>query len=253
MDTGALIGVIMSVGFPLFAILIEGNMLGFLSGHATLIVGGGILGITVLSFPLPKVFSIGPMMSIVFFPPQQDVFKTVELLKECSERARREGILILEKIIAQVDDKFLKKAIRLCVDGIDPEVIKETLSNEIAFIEARHTRGVYIMENIANNGPAFAMIGTLIGMVGMLAHMEDPTSIGPNMATALLATLYGAFVAYTLGFPIANRLKELNAEEVLNKELIIEGIMAIQAGDNPRMVEQRLLAFLPSSAQIESE
>ncbi len=160
---------------------------------------------------------------------------------------------VLEKIIPEIEDEFMRKAMRLAVDGIDPHVIKETLSTEISFIEERHARCAFIFENIATNGPAFAMIGTLIGMVAMLQHLEDPKAVGPSMAVALLATLYGAMVGYTIGFPIVNRLKERHSEEILNKELVIEGIMAIQEGDNPRIVQQRLMAFLPSSVQVANE
>ncbi|GMV67079.1 MAG: motility protein A [Candidatus Omnitrophica bacterium] len=253
MDTAILIGLLISVGFPVFAVLIEGNPFGFISAHASMIVFGGVLGITILSFPLPKVFNITRILRKLMYPSNQDPLKTVELFMEYSDRARKEGILVLEKIIPEIEDEFMRKAMRLAVDGIDPHVIKETLSTEISFIEERHARCAFIFENIATNGPAFAMIGTLIGMVAMLQHLEDPKAVGPSMAVALLATLYGAMVGYTIGFPIVNRLKERHSEEILNKELVIEGIMAIQEGDNPRIVQQRLMAFLPSSVQVANE
>lgn len=253
MDSAIILGLLISIGFPLLAILIEGNPLGFLSAHATMIVFGGCLGITILSFPLPKVLNLGRVMRKLLFPNAQDPLKTVELFMEYSDRARKEGILVLEKIIPEIDDEFMRKAMRLAVDGIDPHVIKETLSTEIAFIEDRHARNAFIFENLATNGPAFAMIGTLIGMVAMLQHLSDAKSVGPAMAVALLATLYGAMVGYTIGFPIVNRLKDRHADEILNKELVIEGIMAIQEGDNPRIVQQRLMAFLPSSVQKANE
>jgi chemotaxis protein MotA len=253
MDTGVLIGFALAWGFPIGVLLMGGNIMGFASGHATLIVFGGILGITILSFPLTKVFGIPKMLGKLLFPSLPEPIKTVQFLKQCSDRARKEGILSLENLIPQIDDTFLKKALRMAVDGIDPSAIKETLSTEIAFMEERHAKGHAILENIGSNGPAFAMLGTLIGMVEMMAHMEDPKTIGPNMATALLATLYGAFLAYTTAFPMMNRLKDLHGEEVLNMELVIEGVMAITSGDNPRFVEQRLLAFLPPSTLPEAE
>jgi chemotaxis protein MotA len=253
MDSAIILGLLIAGGFPLLAILVEGNPWGFMSAHATMIVFGGILGITILSFPLPKVFNIGRILRKLMFPNAQDPLKTVELFMEYSDRARKEGILVLEKIIPEIEDEFMRKAMRLAVDGIDPHVIKETLSTEIAFIEERHGRCTYIFENMATNGPAFAMIGTLIGMVAMLQDLEDPKSVGPSMAVALLATLYGAFAGYVVGFPVVNRLKERHAEEILNKELVIEGIMAIQEGDNPRIVQQRLMAFLPASVQLANE
>jgi chemotaxis protein MotA len=253
MDTAVFIGLFLSIGFPLGAVLFEGNPGGFISAHATIIVFGGILGITIFSFPMPKVFNIARILRKLLFPNALDPLKTVELFMEYSDRARKEGILVLEKIIPDIDDEFMRKAMRLAVDGIDPHVIKETLATEISFIEERHARCAYIFENMATNGPAFAMIGTLIGMVAMLQHLEDPKSVGPAMAVALLATLYGALVGYCVGFPVVNRLKERHSEEILNKELVIEGIMAIQEGDNPRIVQQRLMAFLPASVQIANE
>ncbi|MCG3197014.1 MAG: motility protein A [Candidatus Omnitrophica bacterium] len=250
MDIGSLIGLLIAIGLPVGAVVIEGNPLGFFSAHATMIVFGGIIGITIFSFPLHRVFAIGRMLGKVFFHSPVNPLETIDLLKQCSERARRDGILALEHMAPQIRDEFLKKGIRMAVDGLEPHSIKETLTNDIASMEQRHSQGQFVFENLATNGPAFAMIGTLIGMVAMLQHMEDPSSIGPSMATALLATLYGAMVGYCVGFPIVNRLKERHAEEVLHKEIIIEGIMAIQAGDNPRVVEQRLLSFLPLGQQV---
>ncbi|MCA9438242.1 MAG: MotA/TolQ/ExbB proton channel family protein, partial [Candidatus Omnitrophica bacterium] len=158
-----------------------------------------------------------------------------------------------ENALEEIDDKFLETGIRLAVDGVEPELIKEILQTEITFIEDRHKKGSGMFLNIGLSAPAFGMIGTLIGLVAMLQNLSDPSSIGPPMAVALLTTLYGAIVANAFANPVAEKLMARSAEEILAKEVTIEGIMAIQSGDNPRIVEQRLLAFLPPSMRPKGE
>lgn len=253
MDIGTLIGLLLAFGFPLMAILLAGNPLGYMDPQSVLIVLGGTLGFTIASFPLALLMGIGGIFSKVLFPPQTNPLKIVETLVDFSERARREGILALENAIGEIEDDFLKTGIRLAVDGVEPDMIKEILSTEIAFIEDRHKKGAGIFAGIGTAAPAFGMIGTLIGLVAMLQNLSDPSSIGVPMAVALLTTLYGAVVANAFAIPVSEKLRARSAEETLAKEVTIEGIMAIQSGDNPRIVQQRLLAFLPPAIRPQGD
>jgi len=253
MDIGTLSGLLFAFGIPLIAILLGGNALGYLDVNSVLIVIGGSFGAVLASFPLAHLMGFGGILSKALFPTPVEPLKAVETLVDFSERARREGILALENAIGEIDDDFLKTGIRLAVDGVEPEMIKEILSTEIAFIEERHKAGINIFVTIGTIAPAFGMIGTLIGLVAMLQNLSDPSSIGPPMAVALLTTLYGAVIANAFANPVADKLKARSAEETLAKEVTIEGIMAIQSGDNPRIVQQRLLAFLPPAIRPKTE
>jgi chemotaxis protein MotA len=149
------------------------------------------------------------------------------------------------QFITEIDDEFLKKGIRLAVDGTEPEIIQDILETEMEYTEERHKEGISILDSMGAFAPAMGMIGTLIGLVAMLQTMSDPSSIGPAMAVALLTTFYGAVIANMFALPLAGKLKVRMNEEKLLKEIMIAGIMAIQAGDNPRIVEQKLNAYLP--------
>ena len=171
----------------------------------------------------------------------------IETLVSFAETARREGILSLEQQAATLEDKFLKTGITLAVDGTEPEHIRDIMTTEIEYVAERHKTGAGIFEAMGMYAPAFGMIGTLIGLIAMLAKMSDPSSIGPNMAVALITTLYGAFAANLIFIPIAGKLRARSAGEILVRELSVEGIMSIQSGDNPRIVEDKLKAFVSPS------
>jgi chemotaxis protein MotA len=158
--------------------------------------------------------------------------------------ARREGILALESHASEAEDEFLEKSVQLAIDGTSPELIKDILTTELAFMEDRHAMGQSILLAMGTFSPAFGMIGTLIGLVQMLATLDDPAKIGEGMAVALLTTLYGALMANVVFLPAAGKLKVRTSNELLAKELVIEGILSIQSGDNPRVVEQKLKAFV---------
>ncbi len=174
---------------------------------------------------------------------------TVTLLVSFAEKARREGILALENSMAEIQDDFIRSGLRLAVDGVEPELIKDILHTELAFIEDRHRNGQAIFDYMGAAAPAFGMIGTLVGLVKMLQNLSDPNAIGPAMAIALLTTMYGAVIANVIFIPVAGKLKMRTAEEILLKEVAIEGVMSIQSGDNPRILEQKLLAFLAPSVR----
>ena len=212
----------------------------------------GTLAATLISFPLAKVLGVVKVLRNAFFAKSTSPMDAIRQLVDFAEKARREGILSLENIIDEIDDEFLRSGIRLAVDGVEPELIKDILHTELAFIEDRHRTGQNIFVTMGTAAPAFGMVGTLIGLVLMLQTLSDPSSIGPGMAVALLTTLYGALIANVVFLPIAEKLRNRTNEEILIKELSIEGIMSIQSGDNPRIVQQKLLAFLAPRARQQS-
>ena len=162
-----------------------------------------------------------------------------------AEIARRDGILSLESMTGTIQDKFIVKGIQMAVDGTDPELIEQILEGELDSLASRHAEGRLLFETLGKYGPAFGMIGTVIGLIIMLKHMEDVSKIGSGMAVALITTLYGAVTANLICLPIADKLRLRSKEEMLMKQIIIKGVMSIQSGDNPRIVEQKLKTFLP--------
>ncbi|MBL4888680.1 MAG: motility protein A [Candidatus Lindowbacteria bacterium] len=183
-------------------------------------------------------------------PPKENPRDIIPTLVSFAEKARREGLLALEDNIEELDDEFLKKGIQLVVDGTDPELVKAIMATELVSLEARHESGSKILGDMGALAPAWGMIGTLIGLVIMLGNLEDPKSIGSGMATALITTLYGAILANGVFLPCQNRLAEYSSLEYTTKEVMIEGMLSIQSGDNPRIVQEKLLAFLSPSERV---
>ncbi|MBR3769752.1 MAG: MotA/TolQ/ExbB proton channel family protein, partial [Lachnospiraceae bacterium] len=158
--------------------------------------------------------------------------------------ARKEGLLALEEAANNIEDPFLKKGVMLVVDGTDPELVRAIMETELVSTDGRHRTKISFWENIATMGPAWGMIGTLVGLINMLQNMDDPNSIGPAMAVALITTLYGSLLANWIATPVATKLKTKNDEEMQLKEIMIEGLLSIQAGENPRVIEEKLKSFL---------
>jgi chemotaxis protein MotA len=161
-----------------------------------------------------------------------------------AEIARREGILALENHVDDMRDPFIVRGVKMAVDGTDPELIQQIMETELEALMDRHAQGKQLLDTIGKYAPAFGMIGTLLGLIFMLGNMDDPSKIGPGMAVALITTLYGALISNMVTGPVADRLAARDAEEVLVKSIIAAGVMAIQSGDNPRVVESKLLTYL---------
>lgn len=176
--------------------------------------------------------------------PQNNEGEIIHKIIDLANVARKEGLLQLEEAAGDIDDEFLKKGIMLIVDGTDQELVTSILETDLSCIEARHAKKISFWDNLASMGPAWGMIGTLIGLINMLKLLDDPSSIGPSMAVALITTLYGSLLANWLAIPIATKLRSNNQKEIAMKEVICEGILSIQAGENPRVIEEKLKSFL---------
>ncbi len=244
MDIATIVGLISGILLLTLSIVLGGGAGIFVNIPAVIIVFGGTLAATLINFPLSDVLSVFNTFKNALIHKSSSSEQLIRKLVEFATVARREGILALEGHSGDSEDEFLQKSVQLAIDGTAPELIKDILTTEIAFMEDRHAMGQSIMNAMATFAPAFGMIGTLIGLVKMLATLDDPSAIGGGMAVALLTTLYGAVLANLILLPASGKLKVRTAMELLQKEIIIEGILSIQSGDNPRVVEQKLKAFV---------
>lgn len=251
MDISTVLGIIAGVACVFIAIFQGGQLVLYINIPSMLIVVGGTVAATLISFPLQDVLGVVSVVRNAFFHKASPPTIVIDKIVGFATVARREGILALEQQAAEAGDEFLEKSIQLAVDGTAPELIKDILTTELAFLEDRHSLGQGIFSTMGTYAPAFGMIGTLIGLIAMLAAMEDPSQIGTGMAIALITTLYGALLANLIFLPIAGKLKVRTRTEILTKEVIIEGILSIQSGDNPRVVEQKLKAFVAPSMRGE--
>ena len=187
---------------------------------------------------------------LIFKSNVADVKGMIQKIIELSNVARKEGLLSLEEAAGELDDEFMKKGILLIVDGTDPELVRGIMETELVSIEDRHNNKIKFWEDLGAMGPAWGMIGTLVGLVNMLYEMDDPSSIGPSMAVALITTLYGSLLANWICAPVAGKLKANNANEILVKSIMIEGLLSIQAGENPRVIEEKLKSFLAPADRV---
>jgi len=244
MDIATFLGIFSALALVITAIQTGGGLSAFISVPSFMIVAGGTLGATFINYPLKDVFRVGGIVKNAIFQKRHVPQQWIPVFVDFANKARKEGVLSLEGVVSKMRDPFLKKGIQMAVDGWEPQSINEILEREIEFIRVRHRLGVDIFATMGAFSPAMGLIGTLIGLVQMLQSMEDPSSIGPAMAIALITTFYGALMANLIFLPVSGKLRTRSEEELLVKELMLEGVMAVAKGDNPRIVEQKLHAFL---------
>lgn len=247
MDIASLIGLIAGLVLMVFG-MVYGKGFGVLSGFidppSALITFGGSFMAILTSYTLSDFLAGFKTFTLIFKTSAMNVSEIIQKIIDLSNVARKEGLLSLEEAAGEIDDDFLKKGILLVVDGTDPELVRAIMETELASVEGRHKDKIGFWEAIASMGPAWGMIGTLIGLINMLRDLSDFASIGPNMAVALVTTLYGAVLANWVCNPVAAKLKAKNAEEMMIKEIEVEGLLSIQAGENPRVIEEKLKSFL---------
>ena len=251
MDIATLIGLLGGFGIIIGAFASGGDVMLFVNVPSVLIVVGGTFMVTLMQVSLGDFlgsFSIGMK---AFFYKTDDPKKLIDEAVELADIARKNGLLALEG--QEIGNQFLKQGINLCVDGHDPVLVNKLLTKDIDLTIKRHEVGQAMFKNMATMAPAMGMIGTLVGLVQMLANMSDPASIGPAMAVALLTTLYGAVIANAFASPMAEKLARASGMEKTNKSLIIETIAGIQEGMNPRVLEQLLSTYLPSGKRPSQE
>ncbi len=247
MDIASIIGLVVCFILMIFGILFEKPItaiFAFLDAPSALITFGGSFCCILASYTLPNFIAGLKSFTLIFKLSTMNVSEIIQKIIDLSNVARKEGLLSLEEAASDIDDEFLKKGILLIVDGTDPELVRGIMETELVSVEGRHKEKIGFWDNLGGMGPAWGMIGTLIGLINMLKDMNDPSTIGPSMSVALVTTLYGSVLANWICAPVATKLKGKNDEEMMVKEIEIEGLLSIQAGENPRVIEEKLKSFL---------
>jgi len=241
-DLATLIGILGAIAFLVMAMVLSGDITMFADTQSVLIVFGGSLFIVLSNYSIGQFFGIGKIIVKAFIFKLEKPEELIDKAVDMADAARKGGFLALEE--AEITNSFMQKGVDMLVDGHDADVVRATLQKDINLTTERHEKGAGMLTALADVAPAMGMIGTLIGLVAMLANMDDPKSIGPAMAVALLTTLYGAFLANVIAIPLATKLKLRMEEEKLNQDLILDAVLGIQDGQNPRVIENLLKNYL---------
>ena len=245
MDLASIIGLIMGFLMLVYGIISNNaDLMTYLNFPSAIITFGGALFAVMLSYSMKDFLNGLKSIKLIFKVSAMNTSEMIKSIIDLSNVARKEGLLSLEEAAADLNEPFLKKGILLIVDGTDPDLVRAIMETELVSVESRHKTIIGFWENLASMGPAWGMIGTLVGLVNMLNNMSDPSKIGGDMAVALITTLYGSVLANWLCTPVAGKLKTQNAEEMQMKEIMVEGLLSIQAGENPRVIEEKLKSFL---------
>ena len=248
MGLANVIGMILGFGLITMAIATGGfdKIWLFVDIASVFIVFGGAFAALLVAYPVVAILKIHRPIIVTFTAKSRDPLKMIEQITALSEAARREGLLSLENHMEEIDNPLLATGIRMAVDGMSPEVVESIMNTKIEALNTRHEYGKGLVANLGRYAPAFGMIGTLIGLVLMLADL-DPDTIGVGMAVALLTTLYGAVISNLVFLPWADKLGIINDEEMMEMEIIVKGVIAIQSGENPRIIKQKLMMYIPDS------
>ena len=247
MDLATLLGIVVCFVLVIFGILFGNDisvLLDFVDVPSALITFGGAFCAVLASKTIPSFLNGLKSITLAFKVAKYDLPEVIRKIIELSNVARKEGLLALEEASAELDDAFLRKGVLLIVDGTDPELVRGILETEMSSIDDRHKKNIAFWNDLGGMGPAWGMIGTLIGLINMLGNLSDMAAVGPNMAIALVTTLYGSMLANWICTPVATKLKGNDAMEIMMKEIVVEGLLSIQAGENPRVIEEKLKSFL---------
>ena len=256
MDLSTIIGVIAGFGALILGYLMEGGSVGALGQlSAAVIVFGGTAGAIIMSFPLSDLKKFPHWLKVAFTNQSFGTAEAYETLVRFAEKARREGLLSLEQELETVTDRFTRQGMQLVIDGTDPEVTREILESNIAVLEKRHKIGIAVFEAAGGFGPTLGIIGTVMGLVKVLGNLSDPSALSESIAAAFIATLYGVSSANLLYLPLATKLKMKDKAEISAMEMVLDGILSIQAGENPSILKEKLKThvgtMLPSEEKIE--
>jgi chemotaxis protein MotA len=247
MDISSIIGVVSGMGFILGTILLGSGIMLFVNIPSILIVVGGTIAATMVAFPLADFLSVFKTTIKIFIFKIQSPEEIINNLVEISNKARKGGLLSIEGDIQSTSDPYLAQALQMTVDGVKTADIAAIMQKKMALTKKNLDTGVGIFEGMGSYAPAFGMIGTLIGLVQMLANLDDPSSIGPKMAVAMITTFYGAIMANLFFIPMALKLSGRNEEEITNMNIIFEGIISIREGEHPKLMEDKLKIYLGNS------
>ena len=253
MDIATIVGIVLGFGFVMVAITMHGSLKDFVDLPGAMVAFGGSGAALFIMFPMKKVLGAFGVAKNCFFHKLGDPKDEIARMTQLASVARRDGLLALEKQVADIKDPFLVRGLEMVIDGTPKEKLEEVLTIELGCIQERHKSGKKIFDQLGASLPAFGMVGTLIGLIQMLGKLDDPSKIGEGMAVAMCTTFYGAFVANMLYLPMAGKLETRSKEETLLRELMIRGLVGLIEGEGPRALETKLKAFLtPKARQGES-
>lgn len=253
MDIASILGLVICFAMIIIGIATSGGLSSLPSYYdlpSIAITFGGSFAAVLAANSIESFVSGLKSFSLVLKVPKNNTAEMINNIVDLSNVARKEGLLSLEEVASELEDDFLKKGILLIVDGTDPELVRAIMETELISMDSRHKARIGFWDNVGSMGPAWGMIGTLIGLVNMLNNMDDPSAIGPGMATALITTLYGSVLANWICSPVSNKLKAHNEMETMQKEITIEGLLSIQAGENPRVIEEKLKSFMSPAERV---
>ncbi len=256
MDIMTLVGLVLAFGSLIASVFLEeGKLESLWNISGFVIVFGGTFGATLISHPQQTVMLLPKLLMLAVMGKVEKPEHLVDFFVELANQARREGLLSLEEKARELTNPFLRKGIMLVVDGVDPKVVREILHTELKAMAHRHKQGYAMLEAMGGFAPTMGIIGTVMGLVNVLSNLSDPSKLGPAIAVAFIATFYGVATANLLWLPIANKLKQRSAEEVFVREVMIEGILAVQAGHNPHIVGEHLKSFVApkTRARLDAE
>lgn len=253
MDKASLIGLLIgmsALGFVFYEVS-HGNFLMFYSLEGVLMVGCGSISVIFMSMPLDKVLGLPGYLKRFMFHKGMAPVQVISLVNALSEKARRDGILALESEMANIKDNFLAAGLKMAIDGVEPANIESTCRMELVAMQDRHKAGKKFFDLIKVYGPGYGLVGTLVGQVGLFGNLgsADIGQLGHALAIAVVATMYGAIVANAIAGPIGDKLALRSAEEMIGREMMLQAILSIQAGDNPRVTEEKMLAFIPAAGR----
>jgi chemotaxis protein MotA len=251
MDIATLFGLVLALVMIATSIVMSGGKFGaFWDATSLLVVLGGTVGAVLVCFPLRTILRAPRVGSKTVFYDPPDFNQLIGQIVSLAEVARRDGLLALESRLAGIGDPFVRQGVQMAVDGTRAEIIEDVLRTEIEAMAVRHKEGKGIFDQLGRYAPAFGMIGTLLGLIIMLGNMSDPSTIGSGMAVALVTTLYGIVLSNASFLPMAEKLAYLSKQEIVARELVLRGVLAIQSGENPRVIEQKLNTFLPPQSRV---
>ncbi len=253
MDIATIIGIVVGMGLIVFTIATGEGAGMFIHIPSAMIVFGGAIASTLISFSLKEVLSVISVIQKAFFTTAYDGGKLIDQIVALSKKARKEGLLAIDKDVNEISDSFLRSGMEMVVDGTEPELIRTVLETELSYTMERHKKGAQIMNALGASAPAFGMIGTLMGLVQMLSNLDDPSKIGGGMAVALITTFYGSVLANLIFLPLAVKLQNNSGTEVIIKEMIIEGVLSIQFGEHPNTIHRKLSNFMAPKDRSELE
>lgn len=250
MDIASIIGLALGTAALVFSM--STDMAAFIDIKSVFVVFGGSVASLFVASPVKDLRTMLKAIIILFKRPSYSPQELIIRIVKYAEIARRDGILALENVTADIKDEFLVKGLQLAVDGTDPELIEQILTSEIDSIAERHSNARKVFDVMGKYAPAWGLIGTIMGLILLLKNLSNTAMIGPSMALALVTTFYGAIIANFVFLPMSDKLAKVDMEEKLQKEIILRGVIAIQSGDNPRIVEQKLKVFLPPSLRAKN-